>query len=367
MKFTVTNPLLPVADRTEWLNNTSGARGTNVPESVISVSAPDGNLAVPMDYEIRITETGADTSVSLSSRNRIVTNFSVWDVTDLNMPRRVPFQLTEPRVPPVPGDTVRGQLSPGDVINLRVSGIQLGSYTYYSRSTWRLQVDPSANAIRALDVISVAANALYDSLATYAVRGLQRRPWGLDLESNEILPFLEDINVWYDSVLDSLLAVPGLGSTVQSAATPGEALETLTRLANFEMPENGDVFLLETSKPFDRDDVLRFAVDGVRTEEDPEEGILDDIYVVPDPYVAVSSLESRSILLSGRGERRIDFRNLPQECTIRIFSMSGRQIKEIYHTSPATRSIATWNLQSDDGPGRVLWRVYLSCRRARDW
>ena len=88
------------------------------------------------------------------------------------------------------------------------------------------------------------------------------------------------------------------------------------------------------------------------------ESALDDIYVVPDPYVAVNSLEPRNILLSGRGERRIDFRNLPQECTIRIFTMSGRQVKVIHHSAPQEDSIESWNLQTDDGLD-VSFGVYI--------
>ena len=187
---------------------------------------------------------------------------------------------------------------------------------------------------------------------------MDRRPYGTNLEANEIVPFLEGVNAWYDSALDSLLGLPGVGALVQSAPPPSAVLETLTRIAGNEIPVAGDVFLLETAKPFDSDDRLNFKVDGAQFAESVGEDALDDIYVVPDPYVAVNSLEPRSVLLSGRGERRIDFRNLPQECTIRIFSMSGRQIKLITHSSVADRSIATWNLQSDDGLD-VAYGVYI--------
>ena len=358
MRFTVSNPLLPEPQQTVWLDNSGGSRGTSIPGTVVSVVVPEGNLAVPMDYEIRVSELGADTSNSLSPRNRLVTNYSIWDVTDLNNPKRVPFQVTEASPPIVPGDTIPGWLSPGDVINLRVNDIVLGSYTYYSKSTWQFRIALSDNALRALDEVAVGANALYDSLAAHSVRGMQRRPFGQDLEALELEPFLHEVNGWYDSLLDSLLGVPGLGEHVQGTASPGVALETLARIHGNEVPVGGDVFLLETSKPFDRDDVLRFKVDGNRTEENLTESTLDEIYVVPDPYVAVNSLEARSVLLSGRGERRIDFRNLPQECTIRIYSMSGRQIKVIEHSASSDRSIAMWNLQSDDGLD-VSYGVYI--------
>lgn len=358
MKFTITNPLVPEPATTVWLENSSSSRGTPAPATVISVDAPDGNLAVPADYEIRVSEIGADTSNSLSPRNRIVTNYSIWDVTNLNNPVRMPFQLTEPTTPVVPADTIAGMLSPGDVINLRVASVALGDYGYYTRSTWQLQVFLSPNAQSALDATLVSANALYDSLATYSVRGMHLRPFGGDLDVTELEVFLNDLNQWYEGLMDSLLSVPGLQTVVQTTPLPSVGLETLARIQANEMPVDGDIFLIETSKPFDRDDVLSFKVDGDILEEPLSEDVLDNIYVVPDPYVAVNSLEARSILLSGRGERRIDFRNLPKECTIRIFAISGRLIKVIEHVGANDTSIATWNLQSDDGLD-ISYGVYI--------
>jgi hypothetical protein len=152
--------------------------------------------------------------------------------------------------------------------------------------------------------------------------------------------------------------IPGLREVVQASRSPAVLLSTFDLIYQNEVPVNGDVFLLETSKPFTRDDVLRFKVEGNEMQATIEEGALEDIYVVPDPYVAVNSLESRNILLSGRGERRIDFRNLPQECTIKIFTMSGRLVKVLHHSSMQDQSIESWNLQSEDGLD-VSFGVYI--------
>ncbi len=358
MKFTITNPLVPEPSTAAWLDNSSSARGTPTPSTVISVGTPGDNIAVPVDYELRVSALGADTSNSLSRRNRVATNYSIWDVTNLNTPVQVPFQLSESATSVIPGDSVRGVLSPGDVINIRVASVPVGNYTYYTQSTWQLVVSLSANALTALDEVRSTSNVLYDSLAAHSVRGLQRRPYGTDLESDELIGFLNEINTWYDGLLDSLLSVPGLQSAIQTTPAPETSLATLARIQSNEIPTDGDIFLLETSKPFDRDDIIRFKVDGNRLEDTVSESMLDDIYVVPDPYVAVNSLEARSVLLSGRGERRIDFRNLPKECTIRIFAISGRRIKVIEHVGSNDQSIATWNLQSDDGLD-VSYGVYI--------
>ncbi len=311
MKFKITSPDVPVPKTTRWLENVSSERGASRPATSIAISAPGENIAVPIDYEIRVSETGADTSNSLSPRNRVPTNFTLWDVTDLNNPKQVPFQMTE--VPVVPGDDVPGVLSPGDVINARVTGVTLGGYTFYAQSTWRFTVGLNDDAENLINGALSDANALYDSLAVYNVRGLQRRPYQGDIESVELEAFYTELDGWYEATLDSLINIPGVRDVVQGATLPATQLARFETIRKNEIPVAGDVFLLETDKPFTRDDVLRFSVEGNALQENLPESALDDIYVVPDPYVAVNSLEPRNILLSGRGERRIDFRNLPQE------------------------------------------------------
>jgi len=356
MKFSITNPEFPEVVTSRWLINNNNSRGSTTPRSTVTVGTPGENIAVPIDYEIRVSETGADTSNSLSPNNRLPTNYSIWDVSDLNNPRKVPFQLTE--APQLPGDDTPGALSPGDIINARVAGVRLGSYTFYSQSTWQFTVGMSEGAESFVANTRVAANELYDSLAVYQVRGLDRRPYGTDLALGQIIPFYTEIDSWYENVLDSLQNIPGLRDVVQTSQSPSVILETLALINRNEIPATGDVFLLETSKPFTRDDVLQFKVEGNQLQDDIPENALDDIHVVPDPYVAVNSLEPRNILLSGRGERRIDFRNLPQECTIRIYTMSGRQVKVLHHSSSQDKSIESWNLQSDDGLD-VSFGVYI--------
>ncbi|MFK7846247.1 MAG: hypothetical protein AB8G77_13200 [Rhodothermales bacterium] len=356
MKFTLTAPSVPEPKTLRWLNNANSERGSGVPRTSITVGTPDDNIAVPLDYEIRVSEVGVDTSNSLSPRNRLVTNFGLWDVSDLNNPKRIPFQMTES--PIVPGDDTPGVLSPGDVINARINGVVLGSYTFYSQSTWQFTVGVTTGAQDVINGAFVEANALYDSLAVHNVRGMELRPYAADIETTELFAFYTEVNGWYESTLDSLMNVAGVREVVQLISPPSTQLARFASIARNEIPEDGDIFLFETDKPFTRDDVIQFAVEGNVMNQALPESALDNIYVVPDPYVAVNSLEPRNILLSGRGERRIDFRNLPQECTIKIFTMSGRQVKVLHHSSAQEGSIESWNLQSDDGLD-VSFGVYI--------
>ncbi len=357
MKFSVKNTVSPQVLNAGWLDNRNvSGRGSAIPRTVVDVSAPGDNVAVPIDYEIRISEMGADTSNSLNPRNRIPTNFQVWDVSNLNAPRQVPFQMVENAS--VPGDNIPGMLSPGDVVNVRIGGVDIASYRFYALSTWRFGVSLTEEAKDLVAQANKEANTLYDSLAVKSIRGLDQRPYGQDLDVLELYPFFEELDQWYTATLDSLVNLQGLQEVIQNSVSPSIRLQQFDQIIRNEVPRGGDVYLLETSKPFDRDDVVAFSVEGNAMADELPESVLDAIYVVPDPYVAVNSLESRNILLSGRGERRIDFRNLPQQCTIRIFTMSGRQVKVIDHVSTQDQSIASWNLQSDDGLD-VSFGVYI--------
>ena len=76
---------------------------------------------------------------------------------------------------------------------------------------------------------------------------------------------------------------------------------------------------------------------------------LENIYVVPNPYVATSPIEPANNFRIGRGERRIEFVNLPSQCTIKIYSVAGVLIDQIEHNSTADDGSIFWDLRSKDG------------------
>ncbi|MBI9060178.1 MAG: hypothetical protein JEZ01_20590 [Labilibaculum sp.] len=124
-------------------------------------------------------------------------------------------------------------------------------------------------------------------------------------------------------------------------------------------PKAGDKLLVETLKPFSSEDIYEFSTSGWDDQSKQIENILDKIYVVPDPYVAVNSLETkRSAALSGRGERKIDFVNLPKECTISIFSVSGKLITILDHSALQDDGRESWDLTTRDGL-EVAYGVYF--------
>ena len=120
----------------------------------------------------------------------------------------------------------------------------------------------------------------------------------------------------------------------------------------------GDHFRITTTRPFTSDDKYHFTtkkswVDNVLAADE-----LDDIAVVPNPYVVTARWEPKHIYVSGRGPRKLDFINLPQECTIKIFTMAGYLIDEIEHTSEYEYGTHSWDMLSKDGL-EIAYGLYI--------
>ena len=70
--------------------------------------------------------------------------------------------------------------------------------------------------------------------------------------------------------------------------------------------------------------------------------------MVPNPYYATNTFEGQNTFTSGRGPREIQFRFLPQECKIRIYTISGELVKEIHHQSSINNGTGKWDLLTKD-------------------
>ncbi len=123
-------------------------------------------------------------------------------------------------------------------------------------------------------------------------------------------------------------------------------------------PQPGEKLRVTTLKPFGSNDVYQFSMQGWEFAAQSQ-SVLDDIYVVPDPYVAVNVLEPKQPTgLTGRGERRVEFVNLPELCTIRIFTVSGKLVRTIEHQAPFYKGREPWNLLTKDGL-EVAFGIYF--------
>jgi len=240
--------------KAEWVNSE-----TNLLATMNSI----GGKAVPRDYQVRILDVGADTSMG----NNVITNFQIWDVTDAANPFKVRYRTSLNRTEP---ESLKSKLSNGDDLWIYVKkSVSATGVVTYTQKAWHLYVNLPANA---------------------------------------------------------------------PAGTPQL------------IPKNGDILNLTTTKPFDRNDVYEFTLTGNEVIQPVAKQDMDDICVVPNPYIATSTLERKIINTDiGRGDRRIDFVNLPAECTISIFTVSGRLVREIHHSCAIDKGREIWDLRTKDG------------------
>lgn len=123
-------------------------------------------------------------------------------------------------------------------------------------------------------------------------------------------------------------------------------------------PKPGDILRFKVTKPFNLEDKYMFTTKASKMDTELAKEQMKNIYVVPDPYVATATWEKPLYYSSGRGERRIDFVNLPQECTIRVYSASGKLVKVLNHSGAAAKGSQPWDLTTDDGL-TVSYGVYI--------
>ncbi|MBI9070407.1 MAG: hypothetical protein JEY94_02345 [Melioribacteraceae bacterium] len=112
-------------------------------------------------------------------------------------------------------------------------------------------------------------------------------------------------------------------------------------------PETGDIFKVVTKKPFRNGEFFEFTTKSQKLDLSKAKSDLDNIAVVPNPYVGAASWEKYSTQI-GRGERKIHFIHLPNECTIRIYSLSGNLVDTIEHYGNVADGQESWDLVSKD-------------------
>jgi hypothetical protein len=124
------------------------------------------------------------------------------------------------------------------------------------------------------------------------------------------------------------------------------------------LPVAGDKFQIKISKPFYDGDYFSFAIKPSTVDNNKAKDQLSNISVVPNPYLGAATWERKNLNYTGRGERKIEFVNLPAKCEVRIYTMAGALIKTLYKdTSPVDGSLF-WNLVTEDGLD-IAYGVYI--------
>jgi hypothetical protein len=118
---------------------------------------------------------------------------------------------------------------------------------------------------------------------------------------------------------------------------------------NPALPVDGDKFAIKTSRPFAQGDYFEFTTQQAATDAAMAKEALGQITVVPNPYIASTAWERRTLFTTGRGDRRLVFNHLPAQCTVRIFTVSGYLVKTLTKDSGPSDGSLGWDLVTDDG------------------
>ena len=141
---------------------------------------------------------------------------------------------------------------------------------------------------------------------------------------------------------DSNLAELSQGLINDAPAPPIMYILFVNRRTPDRFPQDGDSFLMIANKINTPNDVFSFNTQGtLRGDQELAVEDLTKILAVPNPYLGRSSYEFSSLA------RQMRFTNLPAQCTIRIFSLSGDLVRTIEHNNGL--SFDTWDLKTDQG------------------
>lgn len=123
-------------------------------------------------------------------------------------------------------------------------------------------------------------------------------------------------------------------------------------------PEPGDVLNIELTNPFLSNDVFQFTTILPHIDQELAKEDLDNIRVVPNPYVVSNSWEPHNPYANGRGPRELHFIHLPQKCTIKIFNVRGQLVRKLEHDSALWDGTEIWDMLTRDNLD-VSYGVYV--------
>ena len=136
-------------------------------------------------------------------------------------------------------------------------------------------------------------------------------------------------------------------------------VDTITGTSSFQTPAEGDEYNLKVTVPYSSLDAFTFTTVKQNFNQQEAKQQFKEPYVVPNPYIGQASFEPQRFAVSGRGERRIEFRGLPESCVIRIYAVSGELVQTIYHNGQ--QGYEPWDLRSRDNlsiaPGLYIFHV----------
>jgi hypothetical protein len=129
-------------------------------------------------------------------------------------------------------------------------------------------------------------------------------------------------------------------------------------LADTVIPGHGDTLSLLLDRPFLVHDTLTFTTVAAVVQTELAKTDMDNIKVVPNPYIVTNSWEPHNPYSNGRGERLLHFIHLPAKCTIKIFNVKGQLVNTLEHESTIGNGTESWNMLSKDNL-EISYGIYI--------
>ena len=134
-------------------------------------------------------------------------------------------------------------------------------------------------------------------------------------------------------------------------------------------PMPGDIFLIHVDKPFRGEygdslnplvgDNFEFTTQAADIDTPSVKSeLLEQVAVVPNPYVVSATWEPKSLFSTGRGARMVEFIHLPKECIIRIYTVRGYLVDTINHNKDINDGSEFWDLRTKDGMD-IAYGLYI--------
>ncbi|MBC8377516.1 MAG: hypothetical protein H8E26_15870 [FCB group bacterium] len=167
-----------------------------------------------------------------------------------------------------------------------------------------------------------------------------------DFVSGERIVFVESQVLGYDSTFDRALT--------WFLDFSWDTTRTFSGNPTIRHAETGDVTHLRIDKPYEDGDMFTFRAETVTDMSEVTQSILEQVMVVPNPYIVTADWETDV------NHKSLHFTHLPDECVIKIFTLTGELVYTILHDDIFSGQ-ESWNLRSmnrqEVAPGLYVYVV----------
>jgi hypothetical protein len=169
-----------------------------------------------------------------------------------------------------------------------------------------------------------------------------------DFEKLDIVA--QDLNLNGQFDIDTDRAFVGPLKTTGSWAGTLFILDFIEAASSGNLPGNDDRYYVTFRRPFFTTDSIMFKiVPEVAVNINSLTNSLNDIKVVPNPYIGTNSMEPAVSNRFLNQRRRLMFTHIPANCAIKIFTVSGVLVDEILVDNEPSNGIVHWDLLSSEG------------------